>query len=407
MLNPQEVLTPKQRERLERPGRAPRRSTSSRRKRWKPRLAPRGSGPLTWRFRASNVRDFAWAASRAFIWDAASWDGILVMSAYPREGLGTAEQPGWEMSTQYVRQSLAHYSEMWVRYPYPVAINVAGIVGGMEYPMIVFCSVNARGQALFGVTDHEFGHTWFPMLVGSDERRHAWMDEGLNTLLNHYSNLAYYGENAQRVRATSPDYIVERMLEPTHDQPIMTYADHLRRDGLGFLAYRKPGFGLILLREVVLGPERFDAALKEYIRRWANKHPQPADFFRTIEEVSGEDLAWFWRGWFYSTALLDQAADSVTTREGATVVHLSNREGLVMPVTLEVEYAGGRRSGTGSRSRSVPRQPLRSSPGRPRGRARDRRPDRKLPDAAENDTGARAWCREGRNLEVGPQAVKP
>src|SRR5690606_37153996 len=115
----------------------------------------------------------------------------------------------------------------------------------------------------------------------------------------------------------------------------------LRRDGLGFLAYRKPGFGLILLREVVLGPERFDAAFKEYIRRWANKHPQPADFFRTIEDVSGEDLSWFWRGWFYSTDLLDQAVDSVTTREGATVVHLSNREGLVMPVTLEVEYAGG------------------------------------------------------------------
>src|SRR5690606_17659139 len=178
-------------------------------------------------------------------------------------------------------------------------------------------------------------------LVGNDERRHAWMDEGLNTFLNHYSNLAYYGQDAQRTRATSPDYIVERMLEPTHDQPIMTYADHLRRDGLGFLAYRKPGFGLILLREVVLGPERFDAAFKEYIRRWANKHPQPADFFRTIEDVSGEDLSWFWRGWFYSTDLLDQAVDSVTTREGATVVHLSNREGLVMPVTLEVEYAGG------------------------------------------------------------------
>ena len=340
--NPQEVLTATQRQRLERARRsaetvhivAPDEVGS-------PDSRPRGSGPLTWRFRAANVRDFAWAASRAFIWDAASWDGILVMSAYPREGLGTPEQPGWEMSTQYVRQSLAHYSEMWVRYPYPVAINVAGIVGGMEYPMIVFCSVNARGQALFGVTDHEFGHTWFPMLVGNDERRHAWMDEGLNTLLNHYSNLAYYGAGAQRVRATSPDYIVERMLEPTHDQPIMTYADHLRRDGLGFLAYRKPGFGLILLREVVLGPERFDAAFKEYIRRWANKHPQPADFFRTIEDVSGEDLSWFWRGWFYSTALLDQAADSVTTRDGVTLVHLSNREGLVMPVTLEVEYAGG------------------------------------------------------------------
>ncbi len=338
--NPGDVLTREQRDRLERARKsaetihivAPDEVGSA-------DARPRGRGPLTWRFRAENVRDFAWAASRAFIWDAAGWDGILLMSAYPREGLGTPERPGWEMSTQYVRHSIQHYSEMWSRYPYPVAINVAGVVAGMEYPMIVFCNVHARDQALFGVTDHEFGHTWFPMLVGNDERRYAWMDEGLNTLLNHYSNLAYYGENAQRVRATSPDYIVDRMLEPTHDQPTMTYADQIRREGLGFLAYRKPGFAMILLREVVLGQERFDAAIKEYIRRWANKHPQPADLFRTIEEVSGEDLAWFWRGWFYSTDLLDQAVDSVTTQDGTTFVHLSNREGLVMPVTLEIEYA--------------------------------------------------------------------
>ncbi len=340
--NPGDVLTQTQRERLERA----RKSAEtvhivSPDEVGSPESRPRGRGPLTWRFRATNVRDFAWAASRAFIWDAASWDGILLMSAYPREGLGTPEQPGWEMSTQYVRHSIQHYSETWARYPYPVAINVAGVVGGMEYPGIVFCSVNARGQGLFGVTDHEFGHTWFPMLVGSDERRYPWMDEGLNTLLNHYSNLAYYGEGAQRVRGTSPDYAVQQMLLPTHDQPVMTYADQIRREGLGFMAYRKPGFALILLREVVLGPERFDAAMKEYIRRWTNKHPQPADFFRTIENVSGEDLSWFWRGWFYSTELLDQAVDSVTVGDGVTLVHLSNREGLVMPVMLEVEYAGG------------------------------------------------------------------
>jgi hypothetical protein len=338
--NPEQVLTAEQRKRLERARKSDETiHIISPDEVGKPESRPRGKGPLTWRFRAENVRDFAWAASPAFIWDAAGWDGILLMSAYPREGLGTAERPGWEMSTQYVRHSIQHYSETWSRYPYPVAINVAGVVGGMEYPMIVFCSVHARDQALFGVTDHEFGHTWFPMIVGNDERRWAWMDEGLNTLLNHYSNLAYYGEGALRNRATSPDYIVDRMLDPTHDQPTMTYADQIRREGLGFLAYRKPGFALILLREVVLGRERFDAALKEYIDRWAYKHPQPADFFRTIEEVSGEDLDWFWRGWFYTNDLLDQAVDSVTTQDGTTLVHLSNREGLVMPVTLEIEFA--------------------------------------------------------------------
>lgn len=340
--NPGDVLTREQRDRLARARKSAETIHIIRPDEvGKPETRPRGNGPLTWRFRAENVRDFAWAASRAFIWDAASWDGILLMSAYPREGLGTAERPGWEMSTQYVRHSISHYSEQWSRYPYPVAINVAGVVGGMEYPMIVFCSVHARDQSLFGVTDHEFGHTWFPMIVGNDERRWAWMDEGLNTLLNHYSNLAFYGKDAQRVRATSPGYIVDRMLEPTHDQPVMTYADHIRREGLGFIAYRKPGFAMILLREVVLGPEVFDAALREYIDRWAYKHPQPADLFRTFEAVSGENLDWFWRGWLFSTDLLDQAVDSVTTTDARTFVHLSNREGLVMPVTLEVEYDDG------------------------------------------------------------------
>src|SRR5690606_11419192 len=194
---------------------------------------PAGDGPLTWHFRASNVRDFAWAASRAFIWDAAGWQGVLLQSVYPREGIGTAAQPGWEMSTQYVRHTISHYSEEWFPYPYPSATNVAGIVGGMEYPMIVFCGVTARDQGLFGVTDHEFGHSWFPMVVGSDERRYAWMDEGFNTFLNHYSNLAYYGDDAQRAQRTRAPYIVEQMKAPTSDQPILTHPDDIRPEGLG------------------------------------------------------------------------------------------------------------------------------------------------------------------------------
>ena len=125
---------------------------------------------VRWIFHAENVRDFAWAASQAFILDAAGWEGTLLMSAYPEEGLGTGGETGWEASSQYMRHTIKHYSETWFRYPYPVAVNVAGVVGGMEYPGIVFCSVHARDQGLFGVTDHEFGHTWFPMIVGNDER---------------------------------------------------------------------------------------------------------------------------------------------------------------------------------------------------------------------------------------------
>lgn len=301
-----------------------------------------GAGDVTWRFRAENVRDFAWAASRAFIWDAASWQDVLVMSAYPREGLGVEGNPGWEESTRYVRHAIEHYSNEWLRYPYPVAINVAGVVGGMEYPMIVFCGVNARGRALFGVTDHEIGHSWFPMIVGSDERRWPWMDEGFNTFINHYSNVAFYGTEALDYLRTTPDHIVEQQLGPFSDQPIMTHADDLRREALGFLAYRKPGYGLVLLRDVVLGPERFDAAFREYIRRWAYKHPQPSDFFRTMEEVSGADLDWFWRGWIMGTGTLDQAVADLVRSEGQTVVTLENRGELVMPVTMHVQFDDGR-----------------------------------------------------------------
>ncbi len=267
------------------------------------------SGNVTWRYRAENVRDVAWAASAAFIWDAATTSrGTLAQSAYPHEGLGEGGEEGWEMSTQYVIAGLEHYSDKWLAYPYPVYVNVAGVVGGMEYPMLSFCGVDARGFALFGVTDHELGHTWFPMVVGSDERRHAWMDEGFNTFINYYSNLAYYGDRAQEsryVNRLNGQYMADNIAGL--DTPIDTPPDLIARANLGLLAYRKPAYGLFLLREYILGAERFDMAFKAYIDRWAYKHPKPADFFRTIENVAGEDLDWFWRGWFYTTDTFDQS----------------------------------------------------------------------------------------------------
>ena len=307
---------------------------------------PEGSDSLTWRYRAENVRDVSWAASQAFIWDAAraeTGDGepALAQSVYPKEGLGTEENPGWEESTQYTKHSIEFYSEMWAPYPYPVAINVAGIVGGMEYPQIVFCSVEARGEALFGVTDHEFGHEWFPMIVGSDERRYAWMDEGLNTFMNYYSTLAFYEGSTPSTDRISGAYASRGMQQPGMTEPLMTFADRIKGPNLGFVAYRKPALGLRILREYVLSPERFDPAFKEYIDRWAYKHPQPADFFRTIEDVAGEDLDWFWRGWFFSTDQLDQAITEVQTAGDTIRVTLENRAALVMPVVLEVTLAGG------------------------------------------------------------------
>jgi len=321
---------------------------------------PQGRPTTTWRFRADDVRDFAWAASNRFILDAAGAEteaagDVLIMSAYPPEGISEdPSEPGWEEATRFGRASVLNNSR-WLSYPYPVAISVAGVVGGMEYPMLHFSSVEARGQALFGVIDHEIGHNWFPMIVASDERRHAWMDEGFTSFLNTFSARTFYDENpdttiahyregmnARVNRLVQRDTVVALMQSgPMQDQPIMTPADQIRRPSLGFLAYRKPAVGLLMLREFVLGPERFDAAFVEYTDRWAYKHPQPADFFRTIEDVSGEDLDWFWRGWFMTTETLDQVIAGVESTGDGAVISVENRGGLVMPAELDVTYADG------------------------------------------------------------------
>ncbi len=346
--NPDEVLTRTERERLEEA-----RTTDktvhviSGNEVGNPDTRPAGLGDLTWKFHADSVRDFSWAASKSFIWDASHWDNILLMAVYPKEAIATdtaSANPGWESVVQMMRHTFKYYSTNYFHYPYPVAVNVAGIVGGMEYPMIVFCSVHARGQSLYSVTDHEFGHSWFPMVVGSDERRHAWMDEGFNTFINYYSNRDFYGDSAVQNRSMQADTIAKWMLTSWNDQPIDTRADQVLPSNLGFLEYRKPGFGLRLLREFIIGPNRFDPAFRAYIRRWAFKHPQPSDFFRTIEDYTGEDLSWFWRGWFYSTNVLDQAIDSVVADTPVTIVYMSNDSGLVMPTELQVTFADGQTS---------------------------------------------------------------
>lgn len=308
---------------------------------------PAGEGPLTWRFTARDVRTFAWASSDAFIWEGAGLtvrgsalapDGrVFVQAVYPKEAL-----PLWADAVEMGRHSVDFHSRMWHPYPYPVAINVNGVVGGMEYPGIVFCRNRTSERGLYGVTDHEFGHAWFPMMVNTDERRHAWMDEGFNSFMNIYSRADYFGQTPPGDGRGSPRRVIERQSLP-NQQPILTRPDGVWRGRLGYLAYGKPAAALWQLRENVLGHERFDRAFREYIRRWAFKRPQPEDFFRTIEDVAGADLAWFWRGWFSSTATLDQAVVGVEHEaDGSWVyVDLENRGGKVMPVDLEVEYADG------------------------------------------------------------------
>jgi len=303
---------------------------------------PAGASPtLTWRFRAENVHDVAFAAAANFIWDASGWNNILMQSFYP-----AASAEAWKESTRMVRHSIQHYSEKWFMYPWPTAINVAGPVAGMEYPMIVFCGAGAEGEGLFGVTTHELGHDWFPMIVSSNERLYPWMDEGFNTFINIYSTISYY-HKPRDTGARSDIAQYANFMRSGYDQPMMTPADRIPGQLLGNAAYGKPGEGLYLLRHAILDDTtRFDFAFREYIRRWAFKHPTPADFFRTMEDGLGEDLSWFWRGWFYRTDRVDQAVDTIVSRTDSTGVTttriaLSMPGTLPMPVDLRVSYGDG------------------------------------------------------------------
>jgi len=310
-----------------------------------PNSRPTRTSTLTWKFRIENARDVAWASSASFILDAArinlpSGKPTLAMSAYPVESVG---QDAWTRSTEYTKASIEHYSEKWLEYPYPAAINVAGNEGGMEYPGIVFCNYDSKSAALWGVTDHEFGHIWFPMIVGSNERLHAWMDEGFNTFINSLSSAAFNdGEykDPERNMHRFSSVLVNENLEPVYTSP-----DNLKERNLGILAYYKPGAGLSLLREHILGPERFDEAFTAYINRWAYKHPTPDDFYRTIENVAGEDLRWFWRGWFVNSWKLDQAITEVKyvkndPTQGALIT-IENLEKMPMPVVIEFKTKSG------------------------------------------------------------------
>lgn len=306
-----------------------------------PAARPAGEGPLTWKFKAKDVRTFAWASSAGFIWDGCWLDwgdgtGVMVQSMYPKEA-----QPLWgDHATEFLRFSIDHYSKQWFRYPYPSATNVNGIVGGMEYPMIIFCAERKNDRGLFGVTTHEIGHNWFPMTVSNDERRHAWMDEGFNTFINVYCQIAKW-KDAKPDRG-NPRGFAASMREPDQ-QPVDTPADQILPNRLGTLEYAKTSIGLVMLREYVLGPERFDAAFRHYIRTWAFKSPQPSDFYRCMENAAGADLSWFWRGWFQETGTLDQAVASVRQDEKAerARVTFENRGELVMPLRFKVSYSDG------------------------------------------------------------------
>jgi len=300
---------------------------------------------LTWHFLCKNARDVAWAASKAFIWDAArinlpSGKKALAQSVYPVESKG---KQAWGRSTEYVKGAIELYSNQWFEYTYPVATNVAGTVGGMEYPGIVFCGSENKTGELWEVTNHEFGHNWFPMIVGSNERKYAWMDEGFNTFLNNvdtkvFNNGEYYIKSDQQKAAL-------QLFSP-EAEPIMTIPDVIQADYLGAAAYEKPALGLTILREQILGEQRFDYAFKTYIKRWAFKHPTPWDFFHTMDNAAGEDLSWFWNEWFFTTWKLDQGIRDITYPDGdaskGSLITLENLEEMALPVTILIKEENGK-----------------------------------------------------------------
>jgi hypothetical protein len=345
LLNPLEVLTPTQIRRLAQA----RNSETTVAIRSAGEVTDAASRPakskLTWKFKCNGTRDVAWAASKAFIWDAARIDlpsgkKALAQSVYPVESAGDS---AWGRSTEYVKGCIEYYSNYLYEFTYPVATNVAGVVGGMEYPGIVFCGSRSRKGGLWGVTRHEFGHNWFPMIVGSNERKYPWMDEGFNTFINGVADSAFNkGEYFRPVRSRTS--MANAYFGVAN--PILTIPDDMTNQReWGILSYSKPGSGLELLREEILGKERFDYAFRYYVHQWAFKHPTPYDFFHAIENAAGENLDWFWRGWFFNNWKIDQAVTGVEyidndPSKGANIT-IENRGKLPMPATVEVKEDNG------------------------------------------------------------------
>ncbi|WP_036213881.1 M1 family metallopeptidase [Massilia alkalitolerans] len=319
--NPNEVLTATQRQRLQQAKTAKKPVIIVTQAEAEAAEKGRATNTKTWHFKAKNVRDFAFASSRKFIWDAQGIKSgntdVMAMSYYPKEG-----NPLWERySTHAIIHTIEQYNKYSFDYPYPVSISVNGPVGGMEYPMITFngprpvkdkktgeLTYSKRTKyGLIGVIIHEVGHNYFPMIVNSDERQWTWMDEGINSFVQSLAQEAWE-EEWDEMRG-HPRTIVPYM-RSQNQVPIMTNSESLLQFGNN--AYAKPAAALNVLRETILGRELFDFAFKEYAERWKFKRPTPADFFRTMEDASGTDLDWFWRGWFYTTDAVDISVDGIT-----------------------------------------------------------------------------------------------
>ena len=300
---------------------------------------PRKTGMQTWRFAAKNVRDAVWAASPEYMWDASSWQGHMAYGYYRPSAIDT-----WKDAADMSHMSIIEYSERWFPYPYPQISAVEGPISGMEYPMLAMEDKNPDKYALYNVITHEIGHMWYPMIVGSNERMHMWQDEGFNTFINYFSEARRFPEKGTyEARVRSDRSQVEQFMQHNADEALEIPPDRINPNLLGENAYVKTAVGLALLRDEILGPQAFDESFREYTRRWAFKHPAPSDFFKTMEDVSGKRLDWFFREWFLENPHFDLAIDTVAQKQigdvdSVAVLFMNHARG-VLPIRVRFTFS--------------------------------------------------------------------
>ncbi|MEO9022340.1 MAG: M1 family metallopeptidase [Ginsengibacter sp.] len=314
-----------------------------------PSSRPTSKGNLTWHFKMNNTRDVAFVAGKGMIWDAArinlpSGRKALAMSCYPVESNGDT---AWSRSTEYLKASIEIYSKNYFEYPWNNAVSSAGITAGMEYPGIIFNAYTLKKAKLWFLVAHEIGHNWYPMIVGSNERKYMWQDEGLNTYINYIAtDIFNHGEYKDDPVILNTNFFASMDYEDfmNHKDPLMTVSDAMD-EKQHYQYYGKTAYGLLMLRNTIVGKERFDYAFRKYTEAWAFKHPTPYDFFNSINNFAGEDLNWFWKEWFFTTWKLDQAITSVKYEDNdplkGAVITIENKGKMIAPVIIKIIQNNG------------------------------------------------------------------
>ncbi|MEP6615292.1 MAG: M1 family metallopeptidase [Ginsengibacter sp.] len=310
----------------------------------KPSMRPVSRGNLTWHFTMKNTRDVAWAASAALVWDAAkinlpSGRKAIAMSAYPTESLGDT---AWSRATEYLKNSIEIYSKNFFEYPWNSAVSIGAIVTGMEYPGMIFNDYKEKKAGLWFLVSHEIGHNWYPMIVGSNERRYMWQDEGFNAYINYYAtDIFNNGEYAKDPALYKKEFFAYQDvsgLTSQHD-PLMVIPEAFDVNNF-YPYYGKTAYGLKLLRNVVIGKDRFDYAFRKYTEAWAYKHPTPYDFFHFMNSAAGEDLNWFWKEWFFTNWTLDQAITDLKYVDNdpskGALITIENKGKMMLPAIVKV-----------------------------------------------------------------------